>query len=207
MPARIARYCATCSVLPNALLRMWRGTALEYRRRTRRLRHTSASFVPARTSTPARFGQRRCPSSCSKEYDDGSLPREEPVPIGECYCGAIRYQVSGTPFHESNCHCSICRRTTGAPFVTWFSVRRGEFRFVSGEPARFKSSERGTRSFCPRCGGQLTFENSDLPEEIDVITCSLDDPNVVPPRDNVWTSSRVRWIVPDGLPEFRENRS
>ena len=85
---------------------------------------------------------------------------------GGCYCGAIRYQIDGTPFHESNCHCSICRRTTGAPFVTWFSVRRGEFRFVSGKPARFKSSERGTRSFCPRCGGQLTFENSDFPEEI-----------------------------------------
>ena len=131
---------------------------------------------------------------------------EAPVLNGGCYCGAIRYQIDGTPFHESNCHCSICRRTTGSPFVTWFSVRRDEFRFVSGEPARFKSSEKGTRSFCPRCSGQLTFENSDFPGEIDVTTCSLDDPNVVPPRDNVWTSSRVRWVVPDGLPEFRENR-
>jgi hypothetical protein len=24
------------------------------------------------------------------------------------------------PFNETNCHCSICRRTTGAPFVAWF---------------------------------------------------------------------------------------
>ena len=101
----------------------------------------------------------------------------------------------------------LTRATAGAPFVTWFSVRRGEFRFVSGKPARFKSSEKGTRSFCPRCGSQVTFENSDFPEEIDVTTCSLDDPNVVPPRDNVWTSSRVRWIVPDALPDYRESRS
>jgi hypothetical protein len=127
--------------------------------------------------------------------------------IGGCYCGEIRYRVDGTPFHESNCHCSICRRTTGAPLVTWFSVRRSEFRLVSGEPARFKSSEKGTRSFCRRCGSQLTFENSDLPEEIDVTTCSLDHPHLVPPQDNVWTSSRVRWVVPDGLPEFPEHRS
>jgi hypothetical protein len=127
--------------------------------------------------------------------------------IGGCYCGAIRYQVDGTPFHESTCHCSICRRTTGAPIVTWFSVRPGEFRFVRGKPARFQSSEKGTRTFCPRCGTQLTFESSDFAEEIDVTTCSLDDPNLVPPRDNTWTSSRVRWVVPDGLPEFRENRA
>jgi hypothetical protein len=125
---------------------------------------------------------------------------------GGCYCGAIRYQAGGTPFHESNCHCSICRRTTGAPVVAWFSVRRDEFRFVGGKPAEFQSTEKGTRTFCPRCGTQLTFASSDFPEEIDVTTCSLDDPNLVPPRDNVWTSSRVRWVVPDGLPAFPEHR-
>jgi hypothetical protein len=135
-----------------------------------------------------------------------SAKTEEPVLNGGCYCGTTRYQIDGTPFHATNCHCSICRRTTGAPFVTWFSVRIGEFGFVSGKPARFKSTEKGIRSFCPRCGTQLTFENSDFPEEIDVTTASLDDPNGVPPRDNVWMSSRVGWVVPDGLPEFRENR-
>jgi hypothetical protein len=46
-----------------------------------------------------------------------------------------------------------------------------------------------------------------LPAEIDVTTCSLDDPNVVPPLDNTWTSSRARWVVRDGLPDFRENRA
>ncbi len=126
--------------------------------------------------------------------------------VGGCYCGTIRYQVDGTPFHETNCHCSICRRTTAAPFVTWFTVRSGEFRFVGGEPARFKSSEKGTRSFCPRCGTQLTFESRDFPGEIDVTACSLDDPDLVPPRDNTRTSSRLRWVIPDGLPEFRETR-
>ncbi len=40
---------------------------------------------------------------------------------GGCFCGNIRYEAVGTPFNETNCHCSICRRTTGAPFVTWFS--------------------------------------------------------------------------------------
>jgi hypothetical protein len=47
---------------------------------------------------------------------------------GGCFCGAIRYEVAGAPFHETNCHCSICRRTAGAAFVTWFSVRSADHR-------------------------------------------------------------------------------
>jgi hypothetical protein len=113
--------------------------------------------------------------------------------------------VTGKPFSETNCHCSICRRTTGAPFVTWFSVRLSEFRFVTGEPAQIRSSDHGTRRFCPRCGTQLTFRSTRRPDEIDVATCSLDDPEAVPPRDHIFTRSRVRWLrIGDGLPEFLE---
>jgi len=86
---------------------------------------------------------------------------------GGCFCGAIRYEVRGAPFDETNCHCSICRRTTGAPFVTWFSVRSPDFRIIKGEPTRFNSTERGVRSFCSRCGTQLAFQHVDFPDEID----------------------------------------
>src|ERR1700758_4694326 len=124
---------------------------------------------------------------------------------GGCFCGAIRYEARGTPFHESNCHCSICRRTTGAPFVTWFSVRTSEFRIIQGEPARFNSTAKGVRSLFSRCGAQLTFEHADFPDEVDVTTSSL-DPELVPPRDNTYTSTRLRWVAADGLPEYRDAR-
>jgi len=126
---------------------------------------------------------------------------------GGCFCGGIRYETGGTPFHKTNCHCSICRRTSAAPFVTWFSVPRAEFRFVAGTPARFKSTAKGLRSFCPRCGTPLTFEHDDFADEIDVTTCSLDDPEGLPPEDHTRTSSRLRWVkLADGLPEHREGR-
>jgi hypothetical protein len=32
---------------------------------------------------------------------------------GGCFCGRVRYEVTGIPFDETNCHRSICRRTTG----------------------------------------------------------------------------------------------
>jgi hypothetical protein len=126
---------------------------------------------------------------------------------GGCFCGRIRYEVTGKPFHETSCHCSMCRRTTGAPFVAWFSVRPSELHFLMGEPARFRSSARATRSFCGHCGTQLTFQSDDWPDEIDVTTCSLDDPEAVPPRDHTRASSRLRWIrLCDGLAEYPETR-
>jgi hypothetical protein len=126
---------------------------------------------------------------------------------GGCFCGDIGYEAAGVPFHETNCHCSICRRTSGAPFVPWFSLPRSTFRFVRGTPARFKSSAHGTRSFCAHCGTPLTFESAKHPDEIDITTCSLDDPNAVPPQDHTRTSSKLPWIkLADGLREYSEAR-
>jgi hypothetical protein len=126
---------------------------------------------------------------------------------GGCFCGDIRYEAAGAPFHETNCHCSICRRTSGAPFVAWFSMSREAFRFVRGAPARFRSSAHGTRSFCAHCGTPLTFESAEHPEEIDVTTCSLDEPNAVPSKDHTRTSSKLGWVaLADGLKEYPEAR-
>jgi hypothetical protein len=127
---------------------------------------------------------------------------------GGCFCGALRYEAHGTPFHETSCHCSICRRTTGAPFVTWFSVPRAAFRWARGEPVRFASTAHGTRSFCGRCGTQVLFESTTAPDELDVTAGSLDDPESIPPKDHSRTSSRLAWIkLADGLPEYSEGRS
>jgi hypothetical protein len=126
---------------------------------------------------------------------------------GGCFCGGIRYEARGLPVHLTNCHCSICRRTTGAPFVAWFSVQRSEFKLLKGKPTQFRSSPKGSRCFCARCGTQLTFEHDDVPDQIDVTTCSLDDPERLPPEDHTRTSSKLTWInFADGLPEHREAR-
>jgi hypothetical protein len=127
---------------------------------------------------------------------------------GGCFCGAIRYEAGGAPFDQTVCHCSICRRTTGAPLVAWFSVLRSEFRFLQGSPTRFRSTDKAIRTFCPRCGTQLTFERDDLLNEIDVTTCSLDEPQLVQPRDHTRTSSKLGWVkLADGLPQYREARN
>jgi hypothetical protein len=126
---------------------------------------------------------------------------------GGCLCGAVRYRVTGKPYHLTHCHCRMCRRASGAPFVTWFSVKSDEFQLLRGEPARFVSSPRAARSFCPLCGTQLTFQLLRNTAEIDITLCSLDQPEVLQPEDHTWTSSRLPWIqLADGLPLHTRTR-
>jgi hypothetical protein len=121
---------------------------------------------------------------------------------GGCLCCAIRYRVSGRPYHLTHCHCTLCRRSAGAPLVTWFSVESGAFQITRGEPMRYRSSPAAVRSFCTRCGTQLTFQRDDTLGEVDITVCSLDDPELLTPEDHTYTRSRLRWVVfSDGLPE------
>lgn len=124
-----------------------------------------------------------------------------PILRGGCFCGAVRYQVDGTPYDRTLCHCSICRRTTGAPLVAWFSVPRSGFRLVQGSPVPFRSSAGATRSFCGTCGSQLIFAADAAPDELDVALCTLDDPDALPPEDHTFHADRMRWLhVNDALP-------
>jgi len=122
---------------------------------------------------------------------------------GGCYCGSVRYEAGGEPTERALCHCSICRATTGAPAVAWFTVQRADFRYTAGAPAVFASTPQAERAFCGTCGCQLTFIHADYDgKRIDVTTASLDDPEAAPPVEHIWTRSRLAWMdALDGLPE------
>jgi hypothetical protein len=133
---------------------------------------------------------------------------EKTMLLGGCFCGDIRYAAGGEAFHLTNCHCGICRRTTSAPFVAWFSVKRSHFRFTQGEPKFFRSSPSCSRAFCANCGSQLTFVTERAPDEIDVTIATLDEPQGLAPQDHIFTDSQLPWIaLADSLPRYRERRS
>ena len=129
-----------------------------------------------------------------------------PDPVcGGCLCGAVRYEANGEPYNITHCHCLDCRRSSGAPFVTWASFGRDAFHFTAGQPRELRWAGR-LRSFCPHCGTPLTFTTEPV-DEVDVTVCSFDDPDSVSPADHTWTDDRLRWILlADELPAYRQNR-
>lgn len=127
---------------------------------------------------------------------------------GGCFCGAVRYVADGEPFNSTLCHCTDCRRASGAPALAWFSVRTTDLRWVGKDPKEFRSSAHAMRGFCPECGTSLTWSDERWPDEIDLATATLDDPEQVPPQDHTFVHSRLRWLkLDDGLPQYGRARS
>lgn len=43
----------------------------------------------------------------------------------QCYCGRVRYEVTGEPEISKNCHCRGCQQLHGAPYEWVRSERKG----------------------------------------------------------------------------------
>jgi len=112
---------------------------------------------------------------------------------GGCLCGAVRYIIEGKPISSGICHCETCRRAASAPRLPFVGVLSAGFRYTRGAPVDYTSSPGVTRSFCGRCGSPLTYRRDDTPDELDVMTVSLDNPNAIPPTFHVWTSEALDW--------------
>lgn len=119
---------------------------------------------------------------------------------GGCFCGEIRYEFDAEEFPVANCHCSMCRRTSGAPYVTWLVVPVETFRYTKGEPQILNSSETGTRYFCDKCGTPVACINSTHPEIIDITLGSLDEPEKFEPTFDVYKDTRLGFTLASSDP-------
>ena len=122
---------------------------------------------------------------------------------GGCSCGAVRYRATADPIRAVNCHCGMCRRASGAAFLTHVHFPVEAFTWTQGEPTRWRSSVDAERGFCARCGSTLTMHESVLDDRVQVSLGSLDRPGDVRPDDHVWTESQLAWLkIDDDLPRF-----
>ena len=114
---------------------------------------------------------------------------------GQCLCGAIRYQLTGEPRHVAVCHCRDCRRSAGAPMVSWAMFPESALTLLQGQPKTIKSSGSAMRSFCPDCGTGLFYRNAViLPGIVDVQSATLDDPDALPPGVQIQVAERLHWM-------------
>ena len=113
---------------------------------------------------------------------------------GGCYCGQIRFRAAGKPLYQTNCHCQNCRRAIGAQSIAWITVRRLALEWEQGSPKRYRTDTGAWRSFCDCCGTSLTYERDTRPDEIDITTGSLDNPEDFPPTEDFFPEEKLAWV-------------
>jgi hypothetical protein len=121
---------------------------------------------------------------------------------GSCACGGIRFEIEAVR-SLTHCHCTICRKLTGASFATYAHVDKAKFRWLGGEKTirRYESSPGSFRAFCPTCSSLVPGQASYL-ETVSVPAGLLDGDPGVRPRLHVFTSSKAAWVeIDDGLPQ------
>ena len=120
---------------------------------------------------------------------------------GGCLCGDNRFRASKDPVWAGHCHCSICRRQTGAAYTTGVDFSAVTFEWTRGKPAYFLDSVGVDRSFCARCGSSITWEPPG--RDITVFVGSLDRADDVQPTCHMFTSTMLPCVkLKDGLPQY-----
>ncbi|MBT5496281.1 MAG: GFA family protein [Alphaproteobacteria bacterium] len=124
---------------------------------------------------------------------------------GGCLCGGVRYDAAGDPLWVAHCHCTSCRKASGAPMVTWAGYKPSAVEWTKTDPKDFSSSEGVLRRFCPNCGTPLTYESTRWPDELHILVATLDDPESLTPKGHVYWSEHLAWLeIGDDLPKFAE---
>ena len=77
---------------------------------------------------------------------------------GQCLCGAVTFSTDDASPEHTLCHCKMCQRWSGGPFLT---VTAANLVFEGKENlSRFQSSAWAERGFCNKCGSSLFYRLS-----------------------------------------------
>ena len=114
---------------------------------------------------------------------------------GGCLCGKARYKIDVNGGKIGNCHCTTCRRQSGAPYETYISVNIDKFMWLSQPVGYIQTGHDSGRYFCKDCGTPLTFVSDASPYRASVTLATLDNPAGLRPTYEIYTSTRM-----DGVP-------
>jgi hypothetical protein len=126
---------------------------------------------------------------------------------GSCLCGGVKYEAQGPLTAMARCHCTQCRKASGAEFATNANVAAEHFRIVAGEEllARFESSPGKVRVFCGRCGSPLFKRDESRPGLVRLRLGSLDSDIDERPLAHIFVGEKPSWSeITDSVPQFEK---
>jgi hypothetical protein len=124
---------------------------------------------------------------------------------GECFCGAVRYEIAGPLRDARSCHCSRCRKAFSAQASAYALVDAADFHWVTGEELLTSyASEAGFGlRFCSVCGSTLCGTFAGVIHGV-TLGCVNGDPGVAISQ-HIFVGSKAPWeVIPDGVRVFEE---
>jgi hypothetical protein len=118
----------------------------------------------------------------------------------------VRFEVTA-PFLRANwCHCSRCRKHSGAGALVQGRVPREGFRLLEGEELIEVYRPEGgmVKAFCRVCGSSLFGGTWPEGPEVSIRFGSLDEDPGIRPQFHAFVDWKAPWdtIHEDGLPRF-----
>jgi len=122
---------------------------------------------------------------------------------GQCFCGAVKIEVTGESVGAGYCHCASCRSWSAGP-VNAFTLWQPEaVKVTQGEEhiGEFHKNERSYRQWCTICGGHL-LTNHPQWELVDVYAATIPSYPFTPGVHVNYAST----VLPmkDGLPKLKD---
>ena len=105
---------------------------------------------------------------------------------GGCYCGDMRYKVSGDAVFKGQCHCRECQYISGGSPNVIMAFPEAGFEYTKGAPKGFSRSDLEapvTREFCANCGTHIVSKAPAMPGVVILKVGTLDDPGQFPGAD------------------------
>lgn len=120
---------------------------------------------------------------------------EKELYTGGCLCGAIRFEAKAPAMRPHACSCKMCQRHSGAVSTLWVEFPKDSVTWIGddGEPAKYRSSEKSSRAFCPKCGS--TLGSIDDAPVVALLIGVLDNMNSVQliPASHSFSDGLPRW--------------
>ncbi|MGH6946205.1 MAG: GFA family protein [Kiloniellales bacterium] len=124
---------------------------------------------------------------------------------GRCLCGAARYAVADEFLYAMNCHCSLCRRATGAAFKPFAGIARDKLRITrGGRNLLIFGDQDASDTHCKTCGSLLYSVVRDGAFAHVAMGTLVDDPTIRPTK-HIFVGSKAPWFtITDDLPQYEE---
>jgi hypothetical protein len=127
----------------------------------------------------------------------------QPTHQSSCFCGAVKFEVTGEPVAMGICHCHSCRHWSAGPVNAFTLWNPAAVKVTQGADLidSYAKTPNSHRKWCRSCGGHVFSEHPTM-GLTDVSAAHLKDLEFVPSVHVNYQETVLR--IKDGLPKLRD---